>query len=134
MKLLLLLSMPLQTGTLTEDGLDMWGVVPVSDSKFQLPVKNIRNLPCDEHFLRAMVTCHGITMIDGSLAGDPLDIKVGCLSYSNYFLIVDVFVLVYKILVVSIKFQITFVFLLKLVFLTKEFQKKKNINGSFELF
>ncbi|XP_014273142.1 polyamine-transporting ATPase 13A3 [Halyomorpha halys] len=65
-----------KTGTLTEDGLDMWGVVPVSDSKFQLPVKNIRSLPCDQHFLKAMVTCHGITMIDGNLAGDPLDIKM----------------------------------------------------------
>lgn len=65
-----------KTGTLTEDGLDMWGVVPVQNSKFQLPIRNVSTLPWHEHFLKAMVTCHGITMIDGSLVGDPLDIKM----------------------------------------------------------
>uniref|UniRef100_A0A023F2U2 Cation-transporting ATPase n=1 Tax=Triatoma infestans TaxID=30076 RepID=A0A023F2U2_TRIIF len=64
-----------KTGTLTEDGLDMWGVVPVNNSKYQLPVKNIKDLPID-HLLKAMVTCHAITVIDGNLAGDPLDIKM----------------------------------------------------------
>ncbi|XP_014255644.1 probable cation-transporting ATPase 13A3 isoform X2 [Cimex lectularius] len=64
-----------KTGTLTEDGLDMWCVAPVHNSKFHLPVKNIKSLPPD-HLLRSMVTCHSITIIEGNLAGDPLDIKV----------------------------------------------------------
>jgi cation-transporting ATPase 13A3/4/5 len=53
----------------------MWGVVPVSNSKFQLPVRSVQALPSD-HFLKAMVTCHSLTIIDGALAGDPLDLKV----------------------------------------------------------
>ncbi|XP_015595674.1 probable cation-transporting ATPase 13A3 isoform X2 [Cephus cinctus] len=64
-----------KTGTLTEDGLDMWGVVPVYSRKFQVPVKDIRTLPLDE-VLIGMVTCHGITIIDGQLMGDPLDLKM----------------------------------------------------------
>lgn len=64
-----------KTGTLTEDGLDMWGVVTVSDRKFQLPVKDITSLPLSEALI-GMVTCHGITIIDNQLAGDPLDLKM----------------------------------------------------------
>lgn len=64
-----------KTGTLTEDGLDMWGVVTVSDRKFQLPVKNIVSMPLSETLV-GMVTCHGITIIDNQLVGDPLDLKM----------------------------------------------------------
>ncbi|XP_033230085.1 probable cation-transporting ATPase 13A3 isoform X2 [Belonocnema kinseyi] len=64
-----------KTGTLTEDGLDMWGVVPISSRKFQHPVKDITTLPLND-VLIGMVTCHGITIIDGQLAGDPLDLKM----------------------------------------------------------
>lgn len=64
-----------KTGTLTEDGLDMWGVVAVSDRKFQLPIKDISSLPLSE-VLIGMVTCHGITIIDNQLVGDPLDLKM----------------------------------------------------------
>lgn len=64
-----------KTGTLTEDGLDMWGVVTVSDRKFQLPVKDISSLPLSESLI-GMVTCHGITIIDNQLVGDPLDLKM----------------------------------------------------------
>lgn len=64
-----------KTGTLTEDGLDMWGVVSVSEGKFQLPFKDIASLPLSE-VLIGMVTCHGITIIDNQLVGDPLDLKM----------------------------------------------------------
>lgn len=64
-----------KTGTLTEDGLDMWGVVPGLDKKFQLPVKDITSLPLND-VLIGMVTCHGITIIDNQLVGDPLDLKM----------------------------------------------------------
>lgn len=66
----------LQTGTLTEDGLDMWGVVPVADRKFQVPLKCVDKLDYNEEFLVGMVTCHSLTIIDGKLSGDPLDLKV----------------------------------------------------------
>ncbi|KAJ8686576.1 hypothetical protein QAD02_022370 [Eretmocerus hayati] len=64
-----------KTGTLTEDGLDMWGVVAVTMKKFQLPSKDISILPLNE-VLIGMVTCHSITIIDGQLIGDPLDLKM----------------------------------------------------------
>nr|XP_034192113.1 probable cation-transporting ATPase 13A3 isoform X2 [Osmia lignaria] len=64
-----------KTGTLTEDGLDMWGVVPAVDNKFQLPIKEIISLPLND-LLIGMVTCHGITIIDNQLVGDPLDLKM----------------------------------------------------------
>ncbi|XP_058794306.1 polyamine-transporting ATPase 13A3 isoform X2 [Phymastichus coffea] len=64
-----------KTGTLTEDGLDMWGVVTVGSNKFQVPVKDISSLSLGE-VLIGMVSCHSITIIDGQLIGDPLDLKM----------------------------------------------------------
>lgn len=66
----------IQTGTLTEDGLDMWGVVPKSSTnQFQIPLKDVKRLPYD-HFLFGMVTCHSITVMNGMMMGDPLDLKM----------------------------------------------------------
>lgn len=66
----------LQTGTLTEDGLDMWGVVPKSSTNyFQMPIRQVDRLPYD-HFLFGMVTCHSITIMNNELKGDPLDLKM----------------------------------------------------------
>ncbi|KAK0175752.1 hypothetical protein PV327_009479 [Microctonus hyperodae] len=64
-----------KTGTLTEDGLDMWGVVSVAEGKFQVYTKDIKTLPAS-NILFGMVTCHGITIIDNQLVGDPLDLKM----------------------------------------------------------
>lgn len=64
-----------QTGTLTEDGLDMWGVVPVADAESQPPVRLLSQMePC--HLFYGLVTCHSLTLIEGQLSGDPLDLKV----------------------------------------------------------
>ncbi|TPP56645.1 putative cation-transporting atpase worm [Fasciola gigantica] len=64
-----------KTGTLTEDGLDLWGVVPMLNGRF-----------VDPHFdpsefdrgplLESMATCHSLTLIEGVLSGDPLDLKM----------------------------------------------------------
>ncbi|KAJ6641943.1 putative cation-transporting ATPase W08D2.5, partial [Pseudolycoriella hygida] len=65
-----------KTGTLTEDGMDMWGVVPkTSTNYFQIPLREVDRLPYD-HFLFGMVTCHSITIMNGELKGDPLDLKM----------------------------------------------------------
>ena len=65
-----------QTGTLTEEGLDMWGVVPVDDTAFQPAVHNPSELPLTGKMATAMATCHSLTIIDGELTGDPLDVKM----------------------------------------------------------
>lgn len=65
-----------KTGTLTEDGLDMYGVVPKSPTNtLQIPFNNIERLPFD-HLLFGMVTCHSITLMNGEMKGDPLDLKM----------------------------------------------------------
>ncbi|TDG39668.1 hypothetical protein AWZ03_013910 [Drosophila navojoa] len=70
-----------KTGTLTEDGLDMWGVVPKSSTnQFQIPLKDVMRLPYD-HFLFGMVTCHSITFMNGTMMGDPLDLKIQYCSF-----------------------------------------------------
>lgn len=64
-----------KTGTLTEDGLDMLCVVPIVQKYFQVPIKDIVNMAYDK-FMFGMVTCHSITIIDGEMRGDPLDLKM----------------------------------------------------------
>ncbi|XP_022085443.1 cation-transporting ATPase 13A2-like isoform X2 [Acanthaster planci] len=64
-----------KTGTLTEDGLDLWGVLPLQDQHFLPVVQNAVDL-APGPFLVAMATCHSLTMIDGELVGDPLDLKM----------------------------------------------------------
>ncbi|KAM3958845.1 polyamine-transporting ATPase anne boleyn [Aphomia sociella] len=69
-----------KTGTLTEDGLDMWGVVAVSaastPSRLGRPQRDPRQLN-DLHDLKmGMACCHSLTLLDGELAGDPLDLKM----------------------------------------------------------
>lgn len=62
-----------KTGTLTEDGLDMWGVVPSEDNRFTHVVHDPSLLDRGS-FLIGMVTCHSLTIIDGEISGDPLDL------------------------------------------------------------
>ncbi|XP_013403365.2 probable cation-transporting ATPase 13A3 [Lingula anatina] len=64
-----------KTGTLTEDGLDLYGVVPVQEDRFLHVVQHPTDLPTGP-FLAAMATCHSLTMIEGELKGDPLDLKM----------------------------------------------------------
>lgn len=54
----------------------MWGVVPKSSTnQFQIPLRDVLRLPFD-HFLFGMVTCHSITVLNGIMMGDPLDLKI----------------------------------------------------------
>ncbi|XP_013404305.1 probable cation-transporting ATPase 13A3, partial [Lingula anatina] len=64
-----------KTGTLTEDGLDLFGVVPLQENRFLHVVQHPTDLPIGP-FLTAMATCHSLTMIEGELKGDPLDLKM----------------------------------------------------------
>ncbi|PNF39528.1 hypothetical protein B7P43_G11110 [Cryptotermes secundus] len=64
-----------KTGTLTEDGMDMWGVLPVDDRRFQAAVKDMALLS-REPLQLGMASCHSLTLINGALSGDPLDVKM----------------------------------------------------------
>ncbi|XP_066593645.1 polyamine-transporting ATPase 13A3-like isoform X2 [Prorops nasuta] len=64
-----------KTGTLTEDGLDMWGIVPNTNgilSQAEREIPKLKNHPLFE----GMLVCHSLTIIDGKLCGDPLDVKM----------------------------------------------------------
>lgn len=66
-----------KTGTLTEDGLDLWGIVPSNGYRFQdiIPVTSSSTLSWGP-LLGAMASCHSLIVLDGSVQGDPLDLKM----------------------------------------------------------
>ncbi|XP_057596159.1 probable cation-transporting ATPase 13A5 [Hippopotamus amphibius kiboko] len=66
-----------KTGTLTEDGLDLWGTVPTADNCFQ-EVHSFTSgaaLPWGP-LCAAMASCHSLILLDGTIQGDPLDLKM----------------------------------------------------------
>ena len=77
-----------KTGTITEDGMDMWGVVAtikgmsrmmVDSAKtvgWQPPEHDVSNLSNDSLLLLGMATCHELNIIGGEMRGDPLDEKM----------------------------------------------------------
>lgn len=67
--------MTFQTGTLTEDGLDMMGIVPVIDGSLPDAERNVQSMN-NHPLFEGMLVCHSLTLIDNELCGDPLDIKV----------------------------------------------------------
>ncbi|CAH8511993.1 unnamed protein product [Schistosoma rodhaini] len=64
-----------KTGTLTEDGLDMWGIIPYEDGLFRDPKLEPSELD-NGPLMECLATCHSLTLIEGVLAGDPLDLKM----------------------------------------------------------
>lgn len=66
----------LQTGTLTEDGLDLKSVLPAVSSEFQGTVEDITKLEDDNVLLWSLASCHSLTIINNQLQGDPLDAKM----------------------------------------------------------
>ncbi|KAM5292139.1 putative cation-transporting ATPase 13A4 [Ctenodactylus gundi] len=66
-----------KTGTLTRDGLDLWGVVPCDKSRFQEvhSFASGKALPWGP-LCAAMASCHSLILLDGTIQGDPLDLKM----------------------------------------------------------
>ncbi|XP_063775692.1 probable cation-transporting ATPase 13A4 [Pseudophryne corroboree] len=66
-----------KTGTLTEDGLDLWGVLPSHGNCFQeVHSFTMGNALPWGPLLGALSSCHSLVAIDGTLQGDPLDLKM----------------------------------------------------------
>ncbi|XP_038605005.1 probable cation-transporting ATPase 13A4 [Tachyglossus aculeatus] len=66
-----------KTGTLTKDGLDLWGVVPCDRNGFQ-EVHSFHSgkaLPWGP-LCGAMASCHSLIILEGTIQGDPLDLKM----------------------------------------------------------
>ncbi|XP_066097799.1 probable cation-transporting ATPase 13A4 isoform X1 [Saccopteryx bilineata] len=66
-----------KTGTLTRDGLDLWGVVPCDKNGFQEvhSFASGRALPWGP-LAAAMASCHSLILLDETIQGDPLDLKM----------------------------------------------------------
>ncbi|OCT73393.1 hypothetical protein XELAEV_18036370mg [Xenopus laevis] len=64
-----------KTGTLTEEGLDVWGVVPLDNTNFLPITHDPRCLP-DGPILQSLVSCHSVTLLKGNLIGDIMDVKM----------------------------------------------------------
>ena len=73
-----------KTGTITEDGMEMWRVLPVQrgheeaedDVGWKEPVQEITCLKSDILLVVGMATCHELNIIGGEMRGDPLDEKM----------------------------------------------------------
>nr|XP_056705856.1 probable cation-transporting ATPase 13A4 [Euleptes europaea] len=67
-----------KTGTLTEDGLDLWGLVLAKGQSFQ----DVCSLSSSGGPVPwgpacgAMASCHSLVLLDGTIQGDPLDLKM----------------------------------------------------------
>uniref|UniRef100_A0A8B9MYW8 Polyamine-transporting ATPase 13A2 n=1 Tax=Accipiter nisus TaxID=211598 RepID=A0A8B9MYW8_9AVES len=64
-----------KTGTLTEEGLDVWGVVPLENNYFMPIVHEPRCLPAGP-LLYSLATCHTISLLRTQPIGDPVDLKM----------------------------------------------------------
>ena len=66
-----------KTGTITEDGMDMWGVVPATRGRgWAAPERDVAQLPDNSDLLLGLATCHELNIIGGEMRGDPLDEKM----------------------------------------------------------
>jgi cation-transporting ATPase 13A3/4/5 len=79
-----------KTGTITEDGMDMWGVVPTGlglanatrddpppkVAEFGSPVQKVPDLPGQSNMMVGMAICHELNKIEGRIMGDPLEEKM----------------------------------------------------------
>ena len=64
-----------KTGTLTENGLDYFGTILVDSGKFTEYHRDVSHL-IDSKGIHCMATCHSLTVIDGKLTGDPLELNM----------------------------------------------------------
>ncbi|XP_068772417.1 polyamine-transporting ATPase 13A2 isoform X4 [Struthio camelus] len=64
-----------KTGTLTEEGLDVWGVVPLESGHFLPIIHEPRCLP-DGPLLYSLAACHTVSMLRTQPIGDPVDLKM----------------------------------------------------------
>ena len=67
-----------KTGTITEDGLDVHGV-QLRDGHLLTELKSPKDETCsdiEKHFFSALTTCHSLQSVDGTIVGDPIDLKM----------------------------------------------------------
>ncbi|VDP27397.1 unnamed protein product, partial [Soboliphyme baturini] len=61
-----------KTGTLTEEGIDLHGIVQLDENLLGRSIRNVENF--EPAVVKAMACCHSLTMVDGEVIGDPIDL------------------------------------------------------------
>lgn len=65
-----------KTGTLTEDGLDFCGFIRAKCDTFSDLQKSFHKSASDDKVLIGMTSCHSLSLIDGTVTGDPMELKM----------------------------------------------------------
>lgn len=65
---------PTPAGTLTEQGLELQGIVPITNAALEPMTHGMDQLP--PHLPVLLATCHGLAWLGDTLVGDPLDQKL----------------------------------------------------------
>ena len=65
-----------KTGTLTEDSIDFSGLVPVLNNSFSEAVRDVSLLSADNKLVLTSGSCHSLSLFDGKVDGENLDIKL----------------------------------------------------------
>ncbi|GLE00553.1 hypothetical protein PINS_up009310 [Pythium insidiosum] len=65
-----------KTGTITKQGLDFRGCVPVKDATFQDEITDVANAPMQEEMKFAMASCHAVGSLNGNLVGNEVEVKM----------------------------------------------------------
>lgn len=60
-----------KTGTLTDDSLILQGVLVSDGEQVSDTISNVSSIPSD--VVRVMASCHSLIVLEGNLAGDPLE-------------------------------------------------------------
>ena len=70
------MSIVIKTGTITEDGLDIRGVVPVRNGMLLERTEDPASFSAHSDVIQCMACCHTLNWLDGQLVGDPLEMKM----------------------------------------------------------
>ena len=54
-------------GTITEDGLDMWGVLASNGAGWQPPERDVARLEAGGRLVLGLATCHDLNIIGGQM-------------------------------------------------------------------
>jgi cation-transporting ATPase 13A3/4/5 len=63
-----------KTGTLTEEGLSVFGAQPMEEDTFGKLIPELQKAPVP--LLHILASCHSLSVLNGQLIGDPLDVKM----------------------------------------------------------
>jgi cation-transporting ATPase 13A3/4/5 len=65
-----------KTGTITKEGLDFRGCVPIDKNAFVSEVNNVTSKELNSHMKFALASCHAVGSLNGELVGNQVEVKM----------------------------------------------------------